>query len=183
MCGKLSSRAPAGSRGGGGGNGCFTAGKWHRDYVVAVAESRQLRSVEEFRGGPQGFHARLGFDESTLSKQTNAVYGMGTRYRGLSEQAETVFVPLGYAWHDAAACRFSSLCCQVACRGGRAGLSTTGRSLRLRPRTGRFDPAQTGVEPALRLLEYDLYVDHDSYLATMLKHASSHGVRIVNRRP
>ena len=102
--------------------------------LLRSPESGQLRSVEEFRGGAQGFHARLGLDESTLYKQTNAVYGMGTRYRGLSERAETAFVPLGDAWPDAAACRFSSLCCQVTCRGGRARLSTTGRSLRLRRR-------------------------------------------------
>ena len=140
------------------------------------------RSVEVFRGGPQGFHAKLGIEESTLCQQTSAVHGMGTRYRGLFESAEVVFVPLGTHGMTLRLVDFHHYVAKLRAEGDVQDFN--GWSIAAAAaKTGRFDPAQTGVEPALRLLEYDLYVDHDSYLATMLKHASSQGVEIVRQPP
>jgi tryptophan halogenase len=140
------------------------------------------RSVEVFRGGPQGFHVKLGIEESTLCQQTSAVHGMGTRYRGLFESAEVVFVPLGTHGMTLRLVDFHHYVAKLRAEGDVQDFN--GWSIAAAAaKTGRFDPAQTGVEPALRLFEYDLYVDHDSYLAAMLKHASSLGVKIVRQPP
>ncbi len=140
------------------------------------------RSVEVSHGGPQGFHAKLGIEETTLCQHTSAVHGMGTRYRGLFESAETVFVPLGTHGKTLRLVDFHHYVAKLRAEGDVQdfnGWSIAAAAAKI----GRFDPAQTGVEPALRLLEYDLYVDHDSYLAAMLKHASSLGVKIVRQPP
>lgn len=140
------------------------------------------RSVEVSHGGPQGFHAKLGIEESTLCQQTSGVHGMGSRYRGLFESAETVFVPLGTHGMTLRLVDFHHYVAKLRAEGDVHDFN--GWSIAAAAaKTGRFDPAQTGVEAALRLLEYDLYVDHDSYLATMLKHASSLGVKIVRQPP
>ena len=140
------------------------------------------RSVEVFQGGPQGFHVKLGIEESTLCQRTSAVCGMGTRYRGLFESADVVFVPLGTHGMTLRLVDFHHYVAKLRAEGDVQDFN--GWSIAAAAaKTGRFDPAQTGVEPALRLLEYDLYVDHDSYLAAMLKHASSQGVKIVEQTP
>jgi len=140
------------------------------------------RSVEVFSGGPQGFHTKLGIEESTLCHQTSAVYGMGTRYRGLFESAEGAFVPLGTHGKTLRLVDFHHYIAKLNAEGDVQDFNDWSIAAAA-AKTGRFDPAQTGVDPALRLLEYDLYVDHDSYLAVMLKHASSLGVKIVEQTP
>ena len=49
--------------------------------LLLSPSSGNPRPVEVFSGGPMGFHAKLGIEESGLCRQTNAVYGMGARFR------------------------------------------------------------------------------------------------------
>jgi tryptophan halogenase len=139
-------------------------------------------SVEVFRGGPQGFHTKLGIEESTLCQQTSAVYGMGSRYRGLLESAESVFVPLGTHGMTLRLVDFHHYFAKLHAEGDVQDFNSWSIATAA-ARAGRFDPAQSSVEPALQLLEYDLYVDHVSYLDAMLKHASRLGVKIVEQTP
>ena len=140
------------------------------------------RSVEVFRGGPQGFHAMLGIDESRLCQQTNAVYGMGTRYRGLSDPNDDVFVPLGSHGKTLRLVDFHHYVAKLRAEDGDQEFNAWSAAATA-ARAGRFDPAQADIEPALRLFEYDVYVDADSYLDAMLAHASGMGVRIVRQSP
>lgn len=136
--------------------------------------------VDVFRGGPQGIHALLGIDESALCRQTNAAYGMGTRYRGLSESEDGVFVPLGAHGRTLRLVDFHHYVAKLSAEDGAQKLNDWSAAAAA-ARAGRFDPAQADIEPALRLLEYDVYVDHDRYLDTMLAQASRLGVSVVRQ--
>jgi tryptophan halogenase len=138
--------------------------------------------VDVFRGGPQGFHAKLGIEESKLCQQTNAVYGMGTRYRGLSEREDDVFVPLGTHGKTLRLVDFHHYARKLRAEDGPQDFNDWSAAAAV-ARTGRFDPTQADIEPVLRVLEYDVYVDSDSYLDSMVTHASALGVRIVRQSP
>jgi tryptophan halogenase len=141
-----------------------------------------LRSIEVFRGGPQGFHARLGIDESRLCQNTNAVYGMGTRYRGLSESKDDVFVPLGSHGKTLRLVDFHHYVAKLRAEDGAQHFNDWSTAATAAGK-GRFDPVQADIEPALRLFEYDIYVNCDSYLDAILAHASGMGVRIIRQSP
>jgi tryptophan halogenase len=140
------------------------------------------RPVDIFRGGPRGIHALLGIDESALCRQTNAVYGMGTRYRGLSESGDDVFVPLGAHGRTLRLVDFHHYVAKLRAEDGAQAINDWSVAAAA-ARAGRFDPAQADIEPALRLLEYDVYVDHSSYLDAMLAQASRLNVRVIRQSP
>jgi len=150
--------------------------------LLLSPNSQKPRPVEVFRSGPLGFHTKLGIEESGLCRQTNAVYGMGARYRGLSESGDDVFVPLGTHGKTLRLVDFHHYVAKLRAEDGAQhfnGWSAAATAAR----AGRFDPAQADLEPALRLLEYDLYVDSDRYLDAMLVQASALGVRVVRQTP
>jgi len=140
------------------------------------------RSVDVFRGGPHGFHTSLGIEEAAFFRQSNAVHGMGTRYRGLSESGEDVFVPLGSHGMTLRLVDFHHYVAKLRAEDGAQDFNAWSAAAAA-ARKGRFDPAQANIERALRLLEYDVYVDHDTYLDTMLTHATSLGVKVVRQSP
>lgn len=150
--------------------------------LLLWSDAEDSRSIEILRGGPRGFHTLLGLDEAMLFRQTSAVYGMGTRYRGLLDSGKDIFVPLGTHGKTLRLVDFHHYVAKLRAEDGAQEFNDWSAAAAA-AQTGRFDPAQTGVEPALRLSEYDLYVDHDSYLEAVLKHASSLGVRIVRQQP
>lgn len=150
--------------------------------LLLSPNSQKSSRVEVFRGGPLGFHTKLGIDESALCRQTNAVYGMGARYRGLSESGEDIFVPLGTHGKTLRLVDFHHYVAKLRVEDGAQHFNNWSAAATA-ARTGRFDPAQADLEPALRLLEYDLHVDSDRYLDAMLAHASALGVRVVRQSP
>ncbi|NND36995.1 MAG: hypothetical protein HKN81_07650, partial [Gammaproteobacteria bacterium] len=110
------------------------------------------------------------------------VYGMGTRYRGLSGSGDDVFVPRGTHGKTLRLVDFHHYVAKLRAEDGAQDFNDWSAAAAA-ARTGRFDPAKTGIEPALRLLEYDVYVDEDSYVDAMLAHASRLGVRVVRQSP
>ena len=150
--------------------------------LLLSPSSGNPRPVDVFRGGPMGFHTKLGIEESGLCRQTHAVYGMGARYRGLSESEDDVFVPLGTHGKTLRLVDFHHYVAKLRVADVAQHFNDWSAAATA-ARTGRFDPAQADLEPALRLREYDLYVDSDRYLDAMLAHASALGVRVVRQSP
>ena len=150
--------------------------------LLLLPETGDSLSVDVFRGGPQGFHAMLGIDESRLFQQTHAVYGMGTRYRGLIESGEDVFVPLGTHGMTLRLVDFHHYVAKLRAEDGAQHFNDWSAATAAAD-SGRFDPAQTGIDPAFRLLEYDVYADRDPYRDAMVAHASNLGVKVVRQSP
>ncbi len=148
--------------------------------LLLSPDAEDSRSIEIIHGGPGSFHTLLGVDEAMLFREANAVYGMGTRYHDFIDAAKNIFVPLGTHGKTLRLVDFHHYVVKLQAEGDDSDFNEWSVAADS-ARTGRFDPAQTGIEPALRLSEYDLYVDHDTYLDLMLQHASSLGVKIVRQ--
>jgi tryptophan halogenase len=153
-----------------------------RITLLLSPDSGQSPTVDVFRGGPQGIHTLLGIEEPALFQQTSAVHGLGTRYRGLSDSGDDVFVPLGTHGKTLRLVDFHHYVAKLRAEDGAQDFNAWSAAA-VAARKGRFDPAQADIEPALRLVEYDVYVDHDSYRDAMLAYASRLGVKVVRQSP
>lgn len=150
--------------------------------LLLIPETGDSRSVNVFRGGPQGFHALLGIDESTLFGECSAVHGMGTHYRGLLESEEDVFVPLGTHGKTLRLVDFHHYVSKLRAEDGTQNFNDWSAAAAVAD-SGRFDPTQSGVEAAFRLLDYDVYADRGQYRDAMEAHASNLGIRVVRQSP
>ena len=61
--------------------------------VTVVTQPGTATPAVALTGGPRSLHQLLGIDEAQI--QAIASIGLGTRYRGLSPDADDIFVPLG----------------------------------------------------------------------------------------